>query len=125
VYQGQVIDEVLPWSRYVSVVAEPVLRAEADDAPDHPLISKVRAVLDVQAHAHGSGELAGGLRAVVQCGLVDQGLAVWDVDWLDGVILRDRAGLAVPIDELVHGLHDNADFAALRDWVNYASGLHL
>jgi hypothetical protein len=82
-------------------------------------------VLDAQVHAHGSGELAAGLRAVVQCGLVDQGLAVWDVDWLDGVILRDRAGLAVPIDELVHGLHDNADFAALRDWINYASGLRL
>jgi len=125
VYQGQVIDEVLPWSRYVAVVAEPVLRAEAADAPDHPLISKVRAALDVQVHAYGSGELAAGLRAVVQCGLVDQGLAVWDVNWLDGVILRDRAGLAVPIDELVHGLHDNADFAALRDWINYASGLHF
>jgi len=41
----------------------------------------------------------------------------------DGVILRDRAGLAVPIDELVHGLLDNADFVALRDWINYATGL--
>jgi hypothetical protein len=54
----------------------------------------------------------------VQCGLVDQGLARWDIDWLDGVILRDRARQVVPIDELVHGLLDNADFAALRDWIN-------
>ena len=123
VYQGQPTENVLPWSRYVATVAEPGLRAEAADAPDHPLISKVRALLDVQAHAHGSGELAAGLRAVVQCGLVDRGLAVWDIDWLDGVILRDRAELAVPVDELVHGLLDNADFAALRDWVTYASGL--
>jgi hypothetical protein len=125
VYQGRTAEEVLPWSRYVAVVAEPALRAEAADAPDHPLIAKVRALLNVQAqeHAHGAAELAAGLRAVVQCGLVDQGLAVWDVDWLDGVILRDRAALAVPTDELVHGLLDNADFAALRDWITYAEGL--
>ena len=54
---------------------------------------------------------------------MDRGDAIWDVDWLDGVILRDRAGLVVPVDELVHGLLDNADFAALRDWVGYATGL--
>jgi len=126
VYQGQVIDRPLPWSRYVAAVAEPALRAECADAPDHALIAKVRALLDVQvqAQAHGSGELAAGLRAVVQCGLVDRGLAVWDIDWLDGVILRDRAELAVPIDELVHGLLDHADFTALRDWIGYASHLH-
>ena len=68
-------------------------------------------------------ELAAGLRAVVQCGLVDQGLAGWDIDWLDGVILRDRGGHVVPVDELVHGLLDNADFAALRDWINDAADL--
>jgi hypothetical protein len=123
VYQGKTAEQVLPWSRYVKRVAEPALRAEAAQAPDHPLISKVRSLLEVPAQTHGSGELAAGLRAVVQCGLVDRGDAVWDVDWLDGVILRDRAGLVVPIDELVHGLLDNADFAAVRDWVGYATGL--
>jgi hypothetical protein len=123
VYQGKAAEQVLPWSRYVKLVAEPALRAEAAQAPDHPLISKVRSLLEVPAQTHGSGELAAGLRAVVQCGLVDRGDAVWDVDWLDGVILRDRAGLVVPIDELVHGLLDNADFAAVRDWVGYATGL--
>lgn len=123
VYSGQPVERPLPWSRYVATVAEPALRTEAADAPDHPLIAKVRALLDVHARPHGPGELAAGLRAVVQCGLVDQGLAVWDIDWLDGVILRDAAGHAVPVDELVHGLLDNADFAALRDWINQASSL--
>jgi hypothetical protein len=123
VYAGRRVERPLTWSRYVTAVAEPALRAEAVEAPDHPLIAKLRSLLDVQAHAHGSGELAAGLRAVVQCGLVDLGLAVWDIDWLDGVILRDRAGLAVPTDELVHGLLDNADFSALRHWIGYATGL--
>lgn len=125
VYLGRPAEQELPWSRYVDTVAEPALRAEAADAPDHPLIAKVRALLGVHAppRPHGPGELAAGLRAVVQCGLVDQGLASWDIDWLDGVILRDRAGHAVPVDELVHGLLDNADFAALRDWVNEAADL--
>lgn len=123
VYQGRPAEKTLLWSRYVALVAEPALRAEAAEAPDHPLIAKVRALLEIPAQSHGSAELAAGLRAVVQCGLVDRGDAVWAVDWLDGVILRDRAGLAVPVDELVHGLLDNADFAALRDWVGYATGL--
>ncbi|HEV2343092.1 MAG TPA: hypothetical protein VGS97_03295 [Actinocrinis sp.] len=123
VYYGRPVDRILLWSHYVATVAEPALRAEAADAPDHPLIAKVRAQLDAHARPHGPGELAAGLRAVVQCGLADQGLAVWDIDWLDGVILRDRAGHAVPVDELVHGLLDNADFAALRDWITYASSL--
>ena len=125
VYLGRPADKKLPWSRYVVTVAEPALRAEAADAPDHPLIAKVRALLGVHAppRPQGSGELAAGLRAVVQCGLVDQGLARWDIDWLDGVILRDRAGHVVPVDELVHGLLDNADFAALRDWINDAADM--
>lgn len=124
VYLGKPADKKLPWSRYVVTIAEPALRAEANDAPDHPLIAKVRALLGVHTppRANGPGELAAGLRAVVQCGLVDQGLARWDIDWLDGVILRDRARQVVPIDELVHGLLDNADFAALRDWINDRSG---
>ncbi|MGH6653808.1 MAG: hypothetical protein ACRDVE_01225 [Actinocrinis sp.] len=123
VYAGTPVSRPLDWSQYVTRVAEPALRAEAADAPDHPLIAKVRSLLDVPDHGHGTGETAAGLRAVVQCALVDQGLAIWDVDWLDGVILRDRAGLAVPVDELVHGLLDNADFAALREWTTYAAGL--
>jgi hypothetical protein len=122
VYEGERIDQPLPWSHYVAAVAEPALRAEAADAPDHPLIAKVRALLEADARPHGSGELAAGLRAVVQCGLVDLGLARWDVDWLDGVILRDRSDRVVPVDELVHGLLDNADFAALRDWIAHAGG---
>lgn len=123
VYLGHPVDRPLAWSRYVGVVAEPTLRAEAAAAPDHPLITKVRAAIGVPACPAGPGELAAGLRAVVQCALVDKGHAYWSVDWLDGVILRDRAGLVVPVDELVHGLLDNADFAALRDWIGYASAL--
>ena len=68
-------------------------------------------------------ELAVGLRACVQCGLVDLGHARWEIDWLDGVILRDRAGLTVPVDELVHALVDNSDLTPLRDWLSYANGL--
>ncbi|HEY3870549.1 MAG TPA: hypothetical protein VGM10_19450 [Actinocrinis sp.] len=115
----------LPWTHYVAEVAEPALRADAAAAPDHPLISKVRAMLDQPpAGTPAPGELASGLRAVVQCGLVDKDLATPEVDWLDGVVLRDRAGLVVPVDELVHALLDNADFDPLRAWVSYAAGLN-
>lgn len=123
VYQGLRIERPLPWTYYVGTVAEPVLRAEAAQAPDHPLTTKARTLLETGDVGHGAGELAAGLRAVVQCGLVDRGLARWDVDWLDGIILRDRADRVVPVDELVHGLLDNADFAALRDWIAQAAEL--
>ena len=114
----------LPWTRYVEEVAEPALRADAAAAPDNPLIAKVRALLgQPSAGTPASGDTAAGLRAVVQCGLVDKGLAVPGVDWLDGVVLRDQAGLIVPVDELVHALLDNADFDPLRAWIIYAAGL--
>jgi hypothetical protein len=71
----------------------------------------------------GDGELPAGLRAVLQCGLVDLGYAAFAVDWLDGVVLRDRAGLTVPVDEIVHALVDASDFAPLRDWLSYAARL--
>jgi hypothetical protein len=128
VYLDRDAERPLPWSEYIAAVAEPQLRAEADAAPDHPLIAKVCALLGRPAPtgAHGGAvEVAAGLRAVVQCGLVDLGHASWAVDWLDGVVLHDRAGLAVPVDELVHGLLDTSDPGALREWIGYAAGLRV
>ena len=167
VYLGDRDSRPLPWSRYVQAVAEPVIRAEAAAAPEHPVVAKACALLDFSPEledvpgtfpgdpadparpADGSaydtsldaarqtreyrpdpaldgsagGDLAIGLRACVQCGLVRLGHARWEIDWLDGVILRDRAGLTVPVDELVHALVDNADLTPLREWLSYANGL--
>ena len=142
VYQGKAVDRPLDWDDYTRLVAEPNLRKAAAVAPDHPLVAKTRALLLSPTHLGlgsestpgpaaapsanseaGDGELPAGLRAVLQCGLVDLGCAAFDVDWLDGVVLRDRAGLTVPVDEIVHALVDSADFAPLRDWLSYAARL--
>jgi hypothetical protein len=144
IYLGDRDARPLPWSRYVETVAEPTIRAEAAQAPEHPLVAKACVLLDYSPGSAGGGDedgdrdgdsdsnrdragdggdLAVGLRACVQCGLVDLGHARWEIDWLDGVILRDRAGLTVPVDEVVHALLDNSDLAPLRDWLSYANGL--
>ena len=131
VYQGEPIETPLDWGDYTRLVAEPLLRRAAAAAPDHPLVAKTRALLLSPApsttialsHESGDGELPAGLRAVLQCGLVDLGYASFAVDWLDGVVLRDRAGLTVPVDEIVHALVDFSDFAPLRDWLSYAARL--
>jgi hypothetical protein len=147
IYLGDRGTQPLPWSRYVRTIAEPVLRAEAAAAPEHPIVAKTCALLEFTPVPDGparpdpardrprepvpdpardgsaGGDLAVGLRACVQCGLVGLGHARWEIDWLDGVILRDRAGLTVPVDELVHALVDNSDLTPLRDWLSYANGL--
>jgi hypothetical protein len=131
VYQGDQIERPLEWEDYTRLVAEPMLRRAAAAAPDHPLVAKTRALLlspspgTTLAPIDGSGdaELPAGLRAVLQCGLVDLEYARFAVDWLDGVVLRDRAGLTVPVDEIVHALVDFSDFTPLRDWLSYAARL--
>jgi hypothetical protein len=131
VYQGEPVEKLLDWSDYTRLVAEPILRKAAAASPDHPLVAKTRALLLAPApnttitpmHESGDGELPAGLRAVLQCGLVDLGCATFAVDWLDGVVLRDRAGLTVPVDEIVHALVDYSDFTPLRDWLSYAARL--
>ena len=136
VYQGEAVERPLDWGEYTKLVAEPLLRKAATVAPDHPLVAKTRALLlspksrlsAVNALLSpigdaGDGELPAGLRAVLQCGLVDLGYAAFTVDWLDGVVLRDAAGLTVPVDEIVHALVDYSDFTPLRDWLSYAARL--
>jgi hypothetical protein len=131
VYQAKPVARSLDWDDYTRLVAEPVLRAAAAAAPDHPLVAKTRALLLAPAPSttitpipdSGDGELPAGLRAVLQCGLVDLGHATFAVDWLDGVVLHDRAGLTVPVDEIVHALVDYSDFTPLRDWLSYAARL--
>ena len=136
VYRGDSVERSLDWTDYTRVVAEPLLRRTAAAAPDHPLVAKTRAMLlapsprpDEAGTAPagnaepGDGELSAGLRAVLQCGLVDLGYAEFTLDWLDGVVLQDRAGLTVPVDEIVHALVDASDFAPLRDWLSYAARL--
>jgi hypothetical protein len=134
VYQGEPIERAIEWDDYTHLVAEPILRKAAAAAPDHPLVAKTRALLLAPApnttitpfhelHEPGDGELPAGLRAVLQCGLVDLGCANFAVDWLDGIVLRDQAGLTVPVDEIVHALVDYSDFTPLRDWLSYAARL--
>ena len=131
VYQGELVERPLERDDYTRLVAEPMLRKAAAAAPDHPLVAKTRALLLSPAPSttlapiedSGDAELPAGLRAVLQCGLVDLDYATFAVDWLDGVVLRDGAGLTVPVDEIVHALVDFSDFTPLRDWLSYAARL--
>ena len=49
--------------------------------------------------------------------LVEARLAAWGLDWLDGPVLRDRAGDPVPIHDMAAALADVGDVSRLSDWL--------
>ncbi|NUP47512.1 MAG: hypothetical protein HOW97_09390 [Catenulispora sp.] len=57
------------------------------------------------------------LAAYLALRLVEARLAAWDLDWLDGPVLRDRAGDPVPIYDIAGSLADAGDVSRLSDWL--------
>jgi hypothetical protein len=57
------------------------------------------------------------LAAYLAVRLVESRLAAWGLDWLDGPVLRDRAGDTVPIHDMAAALADAGDVSRLSDWL--------
>jgi hypothetical protein len=57
------------------------------------------------------------LAAYLAVRLVEARLAAWGLDWLDGPVLRDRAGDPVPIHDMAAALVDVGDVSRLSDWL--------
>ena len=57
------------------------------------------------------------LAAYLAVRLVEARLAAWGLDWLDGPVLRDRAGDPVPIHDIAAALADAGDVSRLSDWL--------
>lgn len=57
------------------------------------------------------------LAAYLALRLVEARLAAWDLDWLDGPVLRDRAGDPVPIHDIAGSLAEAGDVSRLSDWL--------
>jgi hypothetical protein len=57
------------------------------------------------------------LAAYLAVRLVEARLASWGLDWLDGPVLRDRVGDAVPIHDMAAALADAGDVSRLSDWL--------
>lgn len=57
------------------------------------------------------------LAAYLAVRLVEARLAAWGLDWLDGPVLRDRAGDPVPIHDMAAALADAGDVSRLSDWL--------
>ncbi|WP_344654978.1 hypothetical protein [Catenulispora subtropica] len=57
------------------------------------------------------------LAAYLAVRLVEARLAAWGLDWLDGPVLRDRAGDPVPIHDIAAALADTGDVSRLSEWL--------
>ena len=49
--------------------------------------------------------------------LVESELAAWALDWLDGPVLRDRRGAAVPVHDIAASIAETGDAARLAQWL--------
>jgi hypothetical protein len=68
-------------------------------------------------YAHSTDPDIDGLAAYLAVRLVEARLASWGLDWLDGPVLRDRAGDPVPIHDMASALADAGDVRRLSDWL--------
>jgi len=144
-FEGRRIERTVTWERYVTAVTEPELLRRAESVPDeHPAAKRIRTLI-TEAGVPGArrGEALGAvipsprvgeagdflpagdgsepdidsLAAYLAVRLVEARLAAWGLDWLDGPVLRDRAGDAVPIHDMAAALADVGDGSRLSDWL--------
>jgi hypothetical protein len=143
-FDGRRIDRTVSWESYVASVTEPAARRRgATVPPEHPAAKRIRALIaadggdggDRSGDGDASRERLGipaqnrgplaeaapdheALAAYLAVSLVDAGLASWGLDWLDGVVLRDQAGVTVPTDDLVAPLAETGDATRLSEWLD-------
>ncbi|MEY9926882.1 hypothetical protein ABH926_001507 [Catenulispora sp. GP43] len=143
-FEGRRIERTVTWERYVTSVTEPELVRRAESVPDeHPAAKRIRTLI-AEAGVPGArrgeavgavipgprvGEAGAGqtgdalepdidsLAAYLAVRLVEARLASWGLDWLDGPVLRDRAGDTVPIHDMAAALADVGDVSRLSDWL--------
>ena len=143
-FEGRQIERTVTWERYVTAVTEPELVRRAESVPDeHPVAKRMRTLI-AEAGVPGArrGEVPGAvipaprvgeadglqagdasepdidsLAAYLAVRLVEARLASWGLDWLDGPVLRDRAGDPVPIHDMAAALADVGDVSRLSDWL--------
>jgi hypothetical protein len=143
-FEGRRIERTVTWERYVTAVTEPELVRRAESVPhEHPAAKRIRTLI-AEAGVPGArrGETRGAvipsprageaddvladdgvepdidsLAAYLAVRLVEVRLASWDLDWLDGPVLRDRAGDPVPIHDMAAALADVGDVSRLSDWL--------
>lgn len=102
------------------VIPAPMSSAPISSAPiiSGPVIPgpRVGEVDDAPARDAAEPE-SDSLAAYLAVRLVEARLATWGLDWLDGPVLRDRAGDAVPIHDMASALADVGDVSRLSDWL--------
>jgi hypothetical protein len=140
-FDGRRIERTVTWERYVTAVTEPELVRQAGTVPeDHPAAKRIRTLIaeagvPVARRGEPEGGVLGGRRvpgprpstldvpdtdslaAYLAVRLVEARLASWGLDWLDGPVLRDRAGDPVPIHDMAAALADTGDVTRLSDWL--------
>jgi hypothetical protein len=102
------------------VISAPMSSAPISSAPkiSGPVIPGPRVGEADDAPAGDAAEPeSDSLAAYLAVRLVEARLATWGLDWLDGPVLRDRAGDAVPIHDMASALADVGDVSRLSDWL--------
>lgn len=125
-FDGRRLDRTVSWERYVEAVIVPRQRSRAAAVPDgHPAVKRISALIEGGRETGAAGPSAGpdtapdheALAAFLEVRLVDSELAAWALDWLDGPVLRDRRGAAVPVHDIAASIAETGDAAQLAEWL--------
>jgi hypothetical protein len=122
VFDGRRIERTVTWDRYLADITEPESRRRADLLDqEHPIAKRLRALI-----AGDGGDTPREptplpdpdiLAAFLTHQLVDGRSASWNLDWLDGPVLRDRSGASVPIHEIAAAISETGSVVSLADWL--------
>jgi hypothetical protein len=139
VFDGRRVDRPVSWERYLAEIVEPGFRRRAAAVPEnHPTAKLIRDLIaggtavdtvgvvgivdtspDTGADTDtdpGSSLDSEAVAAYLACNITDARLASWALDWLDGPVLRDLGGLAVPVNDFAVSVVETGG-APLAEWI--------